>query len=124
MKRYAGRLVERKGEYIDWLKTVVAPSYGTMLKKAIELSRDKDNYEEIDPERITLIDYGEYQGTKLFVISNNDYQPSRFWFVKVAYGSCSACDSLQAAWDYGNNKNYEALYNLALQMLQGLKEMR
>lgn len=52
------------------------------------------------PERIHQIDDGDYQGTLIFVIGAGGYQPSRYWYVKVGYGSCSGCDTLQAIRGY------------------------
>jgi len=78
------------------------------------------------PDRITEIDYGDYQGTLMYVIGAEWYQPKEFWYVKVAYGSCSTCDTLQGINDCGNTtiptKTQVADYmTLALHIVQGLK---
>ncbi len=51
---------------------------------------------ELDPERIQEIDWGNYQGTLLYVIGAEGYQPSEFFTMVVDYGSCSGCDTLQS----------------------------
>lgn len=58
-------------------------------------------------DRVTEIDNGEYQGTLLFLIPENCYQPSHteYLMTYVDYGSCSYCDTLQSiqcGWDYGD----------------------
>lgn len=52
----------------------------------------------LDLEHITEIDNGDYQGTLLFIIPFNTYQPSHceYLMTYIDYGSCSACDTLQS----------------------------
>lgn len=54
--------------------------------------------EEWDSENITMIDNGDYQGTLLFLIPKDTYQPAEYEYLAtfVSYGSCSGCDTLQA----------------------------
>lgn len=49
-----------------------------------------------DAEKITEIDDGDYQGTLLFTIPEDTYQPSphQYLMTYVDYGSCSGCDTL------------------------------
>lgn len=100
-------------DYIDIVKIVIEAVH--------------DGYGTPDPERIHEIDDGEYQGTLLFVIPSDTYQPYRYWYVKVDYGSCTVCDTLQGilAGDYGDtiDKKADALFTLALHIVQGLKRM-
>lgn len=51
---------------------------------------------EWDVEKITEIDDGDYQGTLLFLIPEDTYQPtsSQYLMTFVEYGSCSGCDTL------------------------------
>lgn len=51
-----------------------------------------------DAENITSIDNGDYQGTLLFLIPMDTYQPSEseYLMTYVRYGSCSVCDTLQS----------------------------
>ena len=46
-----------------------------------------------DAESITEIDDGDYQGTLLFTIPEDTYQPASYQYLMtfVAYGSCSGC---------------------------------
>ena len=90
---------------------------------------DDDYYEppRLDPNRIHMIDWGDYQGTLLFIIGAEGYQPDRFWAVKVSYGSCSGCDTLQGISGYDTTpptgEQVDDYYKLALHIVQGLKEI-
>jgi hypothetical protein len=103
-------------DYKDVVKAVV-----TMLNTSI------DEYSRPDPERITEIDDGDYQGTLVYVIGATGYQPSDYWYVKVWYGSCSGCDTLQGIRDFEDGKpsedQVEEYMTLALHLIQGIKEM-
>lgn len=50
----------------------------------------------VNTARITQIDDGDYQGTLLFVIPFDTYQPEEreYLMTFVGYGSCSGCDTL------------------------------
>jgi hypothetical protein len=103
------------------------PDYSDIVRAVVSILSDTEYYGAPDPNRITLIDYGDYQGTLLFIIAASGYQPSDFWFVKVAYGSCSVCDTLQAICQYSDDPPTESQVNdymtLALHIVQGLKAM-
>lgn len=54
------------------------------------------NY-HVDTKAITKVDDGDYQGTLIFLIPFETYQPneSEYFMTNVGYGSCSCCDTLQ-----------------------------
>lgn len=84
----------------------------------------EDN-DDPNPNAIHEIDDGDYQGTLLFVIPEDLYQPYDYWYVKVAYGSCSGCDTLLSIL-YGSDDREQQindLFTLALHILQRLKKM-
>ena len=60
-----------------------------------ENTTDKDP--KINIEGITMIDNGGYQGTLLFMMPFDTYQPAEYEYLMtyVGYGSCSGCDTLQ-----------------------------
>lgn len=102
--------------------------YKEVVKAVVEvLSAASNDYEKPDPERIHEIDDGAYQGTLVYVIGGSGYQPSRYWYVKVSYGSCSGCDTLQAISSYSseppNDSQVSEYMTLALHIVQGLREM-
>lgn len=59
-----------------------------------------------DHSNITEIDNGDYQGTLLFLIPTNTYQPSEneYLMTYVGYGSCSVCDTLQSIQEGWRNE--------------------
>lgn len=88
----------------DWEYTDVV----TMTVECI-LNNGVDEYDDYywDIKGISCIDNGDYQGTLLFLIPKNTYQPdeSEYLMTYVDYGSCSGCDTLQAiqsCGEYGN----------------------
>lgn len=76
-------------------------SYAAIFTDLVTILADEDEYGRPDPERITVIDHGDYQGTLLFIVAANGYQPSDYWSCFVHYGSCSGCDTFQGIeFDY------------------------
>ena len=102
--------------------------YKEVVRSVVEMLADaSDDYDKPDPERIHEIDDGNYQGTLVYVIGGSGYQPSRYWYVKVSYGSCSGCDTLEAIRSYRDEspdeKQVREYMTLALHIVQGLREM-
>lgn len=104
--------------YIDIVRIVVS-----------NITGDDDYYgDNLDPDRIHVIDDGDYQGTLVYVIAEKGYQPDTYWYVKVSYGSCSGCDTLQAiqGYDYDElptDEQVKDYMTLALHIVQGIKRM-
>lgn len=71
-------------------------------------------------ENITEIDNGDYQGTLLYMIPMNSYQPSEseYALTTVYYGSCSACDSLQSAQNESLDVMADDIMTMALHLVQ------
>ena len=86
----------------------------TILKGTSTYGRDWDY------SRLTEIDDGDYQGTLLFVLPEEGYQPDNYLAIKVSYGSCSACDTLQGILYYDKDKA-DGLMTLCLHMIQSAK---
>lgn len=85
-------------------------SYSSLLGLTVKyilndgLGKDDYNYDnQWDTGKITVIDNGDYQGTLLFLIPKNTYQPSEYEYLMtyIGYGSCCCCDYLQSItpWD-------------------------
>jgi hypothetical protein len=110
-------------------------SYSDIVTAVVSMLHDEDKYSSIDPERIHEIDDGDYQGTLVYVIAASGYQPDKYWYVKVGYGSCSGCDTLEnilsGNWGHESEAAAQAwkkdaidqLMTLALHIVQGLKKM-
>lgn len=105
-------------------------SYKELVTMVINfLASHMDEYTAPRGSRIAEIDHGDYQGTLIYVIGASGYQPHDYWYVKVGYGSCSGCDTLQ---DIQSNGEYNSpptpqqtddYMILALHLIQGLKKM-
>ena len=105
---------------------IVADVIGLISENAQNIS----GYPVPDPKRIHAIDDGDYQGTKVYVIGEDGYQPSNYFYVRVHYGSCSGCDTLLSIrgsmlrGENEPNKEQQAGYmRLALHIFQSLKQM-
>lgn len=101
--------------------------YTAIVGAVLEVVRDADKWCKPDLNRITKIDHGDYQGTLVYVIAEEGYQPSTYWYVKVGYGSCSGCDTLEGIREYSDEKPTDSqvaqYMTLALHVVQGLKKM-
>lgn len=86
-------------------------------------------YNTYDTEGIHTIDDGDYQGTQIFLLHKNTYQPSvdEYVYTYVYYGSCSGCDTLQGVhqYDYGlpNETQVGCYMSLCLHILQRCHKM-
>jgi hypothetical protein len=118
---------ERKHEIEIGFQQAHPESYYDIVVAVVKILGETDDWKNPDPERITVIDHGDYQGNFLFIIAADGYQPSDYWFVQVGYGSCSGCDTLadiSSDGEYGeppNEGQVKDYMTLALHILQGLK---
>ena len=102
--------------------------YKQIVEKLFELCiTNADEHYGFNIERMTVIDDGDYQGTKLFIIPKDTYQPSVDDYITTHtyYGSCSGCDTLQSicGYDYGlpTEEQVKLYMTLALHLVQKLK---
>lgn len=73
-------------------------NYLDIVKLTVENILNYNGDIEWNIDNITEIDNGDYQGTLLYLIPSNTYQPdeSEYLITYVGYGSCSGCDTLQS----------------------------
>lgn len=68
-------------------------------------------YAGLDLDNIVEINNGDYQGTLLYLVPFETYQPSEYEYLMtyIGYGSCSCCDTLQGLelWDEYTENEYE-----------------
>ena len=108
-------------------KSYKEKGYEGLLKDIINivLNDDKAEFHErdYDAEKMTVIDDGDYQGTLIFIFPYDTYQPmaSEYLYTSVGYGSCSGCDTWEAA-ETGDNFVGDMM-TLALHMIQSMKRM-
>lgn len=103
-------------------------SYADLVRRVITLLSTDDAYDAPDPKRITVIDHGDYQGTQLYIIGVQGYQPSTYWSIFVSYGSCSGCDTFEALKNYDSEppteKQVNGYWTLMLHMVQNMEPLK
>lgn len=113
-------------KYPDSYKEIVETVVTDVLSSEDYYDRDPD------PKRIHEIDDGHYQGTLVYVIGATGYQPEKYWYCKVGYGSCSGCDTLENIVGYASaeedsederKKKVDELMTLALHIVQNMRLM-
>lgn len=77
-------------------------SYEELVKLLVEeiINPDCDDWYKYDSSKIHVIDDGDYQGMKVFLVPTDTYQPSQYLITSVYYGSCSGCDTLLGISQY------------------------
>lgn len=82
----------KDGKYSD--------SYEDIVRNLAKLILE-DRY---DDKRFTVIDWGDYQGTMIYVFADTSYQPDEdnTYIVSNYYGSCSGCDQLLGITEYSS----------------------
>ena len=108
-------------------------SYKSLVKLIVEhiLNNHEESYDipMYNSERITVIDDGDYQGTQLFLIPEDTYQPSssEYLVTYTYYGSCSGCDTLQAIQGYedelSSEEQIDDYMSLCLHLIQHMKPL-
>lgn len=82
-----------------------------------------------DVSKLTVIDDGHYQGTLIFIIPENIYQPDieNYIVTNTYYGSCPGCDTLLKITDniedYPTDEQVKQLMTIALHLVQKLKPL-
>jgi hypothetical protein len=124
---------ENKHKLEDWFanRNLEYVNYATIVEKLFELVLTPETKyrfnSSFDVAKITTIDDGDYQGTMLFLIPEEGYQPNEYAYVitTVDYGSCSGCDTLLRITDYSdgtpNETQLKDLMTIALHLVQSAK---
>lgn len=127
IKGIVERFMQAKPELEKRLKEDHPASYNELVGLVVQAINPEQEWDLPDPDRITEIDHGDYQGKLVYVIGATGYQPDTYWYVKVDYGSCSACDTLQeiAHSDNGppTDEQVSQYMTLALHIVQRMKVM-
>ena len=127
IKRFVTRFDAARESLLAGLRNKSPDHYSDLFHRLIVAISTGEN-DSPDPERITEIDHGDYQGTFLYVVGACGYQPSTYWATFVDYGSCSGCDTFQSIGDMGpfdsdeiTEQQAKEYLTLMLHMLQSLK---
>ena len=126
IQKFVDKFMAAKPEMISQFKANPPEDYKAIVKAVVKVIGKGEDYDTPSTERIHAIDDGHYQGTLVFVIGAEGYQPSGYWYVQVGYGSCSGCDSLSNIRGYNDettDQDAKDYWTLALHILQGLKKM-
>ena len=116
-------------EYFKTNKQLEYSSYELIVKALFDIIINKDEEDKFNTENITVIDDGDYQGTRIFILHKDWYQPSveDYVYTNTYYGSCSGCDTLLAINGYDedmpNEEQIKEYMTLALHLLQKCKYM-
>ena len=126
IQTFVNRFMDKNTDIADKFKKKHPKDYIDIVKIVIE-AITSDDYNDIDPNRIHIIDDGDYQGTLLCIIGAKGYQPSDYWYAMVDYGSCSPCDTLQSIHNYSDDApsrdDVKQYMTLALHIVQRLKKI-
>lgn len=131
IQRFVDAFMAAKPEICAELAKARPETYHELISRVVDvLSKVPEDWpnHSPDPERITEIDHGSYQGTLLYIIADKDYQPDYYWSIFVDYGSCSGCDTLEAIRNYDdtppNEEQIGEYWTLMLHMVQSMKPLR
>jgi hypothetical protein len=123
----------RKGEIEAKFRENEPSQYKDIVHAVISILDKTSTYGAPNANNIHEINDGDYQGTLLYLIPEDTYQPHEYWYVRVWYGSCSGCDTLEAIqeskpWskdreDTKKDERIKDYMTLALHIIQGLKSM-
>lgn len=127
IQEFVDKFMSKKGQLEQIFKEKHPEDYKALVSAVISIVGGDGEYELPDKNRIHQIDDGDYQGTLIFLIAAGGYKPCDYWYVKVGYGSCSGCDTLQGISGYSDDPPTDEQVNdymtLALHVVQGLKKM-
>ena len=118
-------------EYFSTTKQEKYASYEAIVQKIFELviNSDEESYERFNINKMTVIDDGNYQGTQIFIIPKDTYQPNidDYLITHTYYGSCSGCDVLEGIRNYSSGLPTEQQVKeymiLALHLVQKMKRI-
>lgn len=134
---------ENNQELLKLFEDETPTSYQDIVEKLIEIvlnpyiENDKNNIcfplnQGLDISKMTVIDDGEYQGTTIYIIPCDVFQPDldEYYITNNYYGSCLGCDIFETIrsnynlWDKESEDTIgaaKAFHTLALHLLQSFK---
>lgn len=129
VKKVIAKWDKNKGKLEDWFKAAHPESYKAIVEKIFELviNDSDDEWENFDVSKMTVIDNGDYQGTQIFIVPKDTYQPSAgdYLVTDTYYGSCSGCDTLEGIRSYDDSAPSESqtkdYMTLALHLVQKIR---
>ena len=125
---------KNKGDLRNYFETAEQScydSYERLVRLIFQFIINPEVCGEYDVQDIHVIDDGHYQGTQIFLIHEDTYQPDirEYVLTSVSYGSCSGCDTLLSISRYDSGlpttcqvDDYMTLCLHLFQNMQFLKE--
>lgn len=117
-------------EYFKTTKQEEYQSYESIVRKIFEIciNVSDSKYNNFNLEKLHVIDDGDYQGTQIFIVPKDTYQPSAedYIITDTYYGSCSGCDTLLSICSYRdevvpNDEQLKEYMTLALHLVQKMR---
>lgn len=101
---------KNKGKLEEYFRTTPQSeydSYELLVRRLFDIVINpsiENDYYGFDTKNFLVIDDGDYQGTQVFILHRNVYQPSveDYVYTNTYYGSCSGCDTLLGISGYGS----------------------
>lgn len=131
IKEFVEKWDKYKNELEEYFRNNPQKEYATykdIVRLLFDIIINKDEgfkWEKFDTGDIVVIDDGDYQGTQIFILHKDEYQPSveEYVYTNTYYGSCSGCDTLLAIQDWDleklpNENQIKEYMTLALHLLQ------
>lgn len=124
---------EELREYFKTHKQKEYMSYESIFKLlvTIVLNAEGENNMELSIEEMTVVDNGDYQGTQIFILPRETYQPdeSDYYWSSDYYGSCSCCDTLLGISDYDveeypTDEQVKEYMTVCLHQIQRLRKLK
>ena len=93
---------KNKGKLEEYFRTTPQSeydSYELLVRRLFDIVINpsiENDYYGFDTKNFLVIDDGDYQGTQIFILHIDTYQPSveDYVYTNTYYGSCSVCDTL------------------------------
>lgn len=128
---------KHKSELEDSFRARHPEDYHDVVKQVVKLldrHSDECGHTAPNPDAIQVLNFGCYQGDYLYVVSEWKSSLTDSWYVKVSYGSCSGCDTLESIKsDSEHDEDWNVLpptesqvsdyMTLALHIIQGFKKL-
>jgi hypothetical protein len=120
---------ERKSEIEAKWRKGHPKTYKSLVEAVVSILTETECGYGPDPDCITEIDTGDCQGVLVYVIAGKSYQSREHWCVRVKYGSCSGCDTLEGIRDceeggqQPSEQQVQDYMTLSLHILQSLHEI-
>ena len=119
-KEWLEGLSDRERGYLGY-KDLVEFLFTLVINPAV--SEMSEFWNGFDIDKITEIDDGSYQGTLIYMIPRDTYQPDvrDYVYTSIYYGSCTVCDALQNAQSDEKESCIKEMMAISLHIIENFK---